>query len=250
MRKIRSLICLMAVCLLSCFVFPFDAIEASAYVTIAAEIPVSCLAIPDGKTHTYTIVIESENDVSPVPKSDILEITEDGTGKFEINVDEPGTFMYRVYEKPGQEDDIKYDENVYIITVFVENADEDQLKYAVSATVADSSEKPDQIVFENEILGTSDSGTTPEPTEPTSATTSTDSSAASSTGDTTTRTTAVTTTTTDDSTSTDDHLISVLTGDSFPAHAVRAIMLISVLIAIFTFLFKQDNSEEEDKNEE
>ena len=83
----------MAVCLLSCFVFPFLEIRALAYVTLEAEIPVSCLEIPDGKTHIYQIIIEAENNTSPIPKSDILEITENGMGKFEIDIDEPGTFV-------------------------------------------------------------------------------------------------------------------------------------------------------------
>ena len=42
----------------------------------------------------------------------------------------------------------------------------------------------------------------------------------------------------------------VLTGSSVPARAVRATMFFSILIAISTFLFKRDNNEEEDKNED
>jgi hypothetical protein len=42
-------------------------IRALEYVTLEAEIPVTCLEIPDGMTHTYTIIIESENEVlSPI----------------------------------------------------------------------------------------------------------------------------------------------------------------------------------------
>ena len=70
-------------------------------------------------------------------------------------------------------------------------------------------------------------------------------------------TTAVTTTsdvTTSKSDQTDNPITgfidNVLTGDSFPAHAVRMTMLSLVLITISTFLFKRDNNEEEDKNEE
>ena len=253
----------MAVCLLSFFVVPFYRIAALAYVTAAAEIPVNCLEIPDDKTHTYTIFIESENEVSPEPKSDTLEITENGTGKFEIEIDEPGTFLYRIYEKPGDEDDIQYDENVYYVTVFVENADENELRYAVSAAVAGSDEKPDQIVFENKTLGASESVMPKEPAEPTEPTETTasssvtDSSPASSTDDSSSRTSDTTASSTEDTSSANDSegspftelIDSVLTGDSFPAHVVRVIMLIVVLIAISAFLFKRDHNEEEDKNE-
>ena len=42
-----------------------------------------------------------------------------------------------------------------------------------------------------------------------------------------------------------DIINSILTGDSFPAHAIRLVMLISTMTAIFAFLFKRDQSEEE-----
>ena len=41
----------------------------------------------------------------------------------------------------------------------------------------------------------------------------------------------------------------VLTGDTFPAHTVRITMLIAILVAVSTFLFKRDRREEEDENE-
>lgn len=225
MRRLRSLICLTAACLLSLFVFSFNTITAFAYVTAAVEIPVTCLEVQDGKTHIYTIKIEAENKVSPVPESDTLEISQNGTGRFKIDIDEPGTFRYKIYEKPGSDDDIKYDKNVYHITVFVENADENRLKYAVSAAVSGSDEKPKQIVFENETSVVKHSVTT-----------------GSSTAD--------------DSSSTDNgknpltgFFENVLNADSFMAHALRVTVLSSVLIAISAFLFKRENNEEEDKNE-
>ena len=255
----------MAVCLLSCFVFPFLNIRALAYVTLEAEIPVTCLEIPDGKTHTYTIIIESENEVSPVPKSDTLEITENGTGKFEIDIDEPGTFVYKVYEKEGNEPDIKYDQNIYSVTVFVEDVSDSTLKYAVVAKIEGKDEKPDLIEFKNAVEAETDivtiTTTDSVSTETTVTTTATDISSDTSTDDsesTTAKVTTAVTTTSDVTTSKSDQtdnpitgfIDNVLTGDSFPAHAVRMTMLSLVLITISTFLFKRDNNEEEDKNEE
>ena len=42
---------------------------------------------------------------------------------------------------------------------------------------------------------------------------------------------------------------SILTGDRFPAHAIRLVMLLAAMTAIFAFLFKQKQSEEDEKNE-
>ena len=203
--------------------------------------------------HIYQIIIESENTISPAPKSDILEITENGTGKFEIDIDEPGTFVYKVYEKEGNEPNIKYDQKIYSITVFVEDVSDNTLKYAVVARIEGEDEKPDKIKFENAVENETDivtiTTTDSVPTETTVTTTNTDSS--ESTATTVTTTTAVTTSKSDNTDNPITRFIdSVLTGDSFPAHAVRATMLFSILIAISTFLFKRDNNEEEDKNEE
>ena len=41
---------------------------------------------------------------------------------------------------------------------------------------------------------------------------------------------------------------SILTGDSFPAHAIRLVMLIAAMTAIFAFLFKKNQNEEDEKN--
>ena len=254
MKTLRRIFCTATLCLLSCFVFPFYSISASAYVTIEAEIPVYCLEVTDSGNHIYQIKIESENNVSPAPKSDILEITENGTGKFEIDIDEPGTYQYRIYEKTGYDSNIKYDDNIYTVTVFVETISDDDLKYAVVAKIIGKDEKPDCIEFENIVYGDSETVTTtiPVTTVPTETTTT---AATEKTTTATKVTTEVTTTvTTTKSDNTDNPITgfidSVLTGDSFPAHAVRLTMLASVLIAISTFLFKRDNSEEEDKNEE
>ena len=262
MKKIRSLIRLTAACLLSFFVFTFNMMTALAYMPIVAEIPVTCLEIPDGRVHTYNIIIESENSAFPAPRSNAIEITDTETGKFEIEIDEPGTFVYKVYEKEGSEPDINYDKNVYIVTVFVEEASDNTLKYAVIAKLEETDEKPDTIEFEDtvdddEIVTTET--TDPVPTETDVTTTDTDSSADTSSyypeSTTPKVTTAVTTTTTADRDHDDTEnpitglIDSVLTGNSLTAHTIRIVMLSFILITISTFLFKRDNNEEEDKNE-
>lgn len=239
-----------AVCLLSVILFFAGSFKAYAYTAVKAEIPVDCLEIPDDNTHIYTIKIEAENDISPEPNSDTLEISENGTGHFEINITEPGTFIYKISEIAGDDTDIEYDSNIYYITLFVENSTEGELIYTVTATIDGRNKKTEKIDFKNAVLGDTYIRTT------------TDVSAALSDSIIITRTTAVsaaetapviTTVTTAASSSNGNHFTdfidSVLTGDSFPAHAIRIIMLFSILTAISTFLFKRDNSEEEDKNE-
>ena len=267
MDKIRRIFSLMAVCLLSCFVFPFYEISAFAYVTLEAEIPVTCLEIPDGKTHIYQIIIESENDTSPVPRSEILEITENGTGKFEIDIDEPGTFVYRVFEKDGGEPNVKYDDNVYSVTVFVESVSDSELKYAVSAEIAGKDGKPDKIVFENSTDGDTEivptiPDTPVHPNMPPTDTVDPPSGGESDEPDTpeSDQVPPKVTTAAADEPSPDKNddtnnpitgfIENVLTGDGFPAHAIRLIMLSSIVIAISTLLFKRDSSEVEEKNEE
>lgn len=233
-----------AVCLLSVILFFAVPFKAYAYTAIKAEIPVDCLEIQDDNTHVYTIKIETENDSSPAPNSDTLEISESGTGHFEINITEPGTFIYKISEIAGDDTNIGYDSNIYYITLFVENITEDELAYTVSASIGGRDTKTEKIGFKNIVLGDnySKTETTVVSTAVTNTATATETVTSASS-----QTTAVTTAA---GSSNGNHFTgfidSVLTGDSFPAHAIRIIMSLSVLTAISTFLFKRDNSEEED----
>ena len=202
-------------------------------------------------------MIEAENNTSPIPKSEMLEITENGTGKFEIAINEPGTFVYKVYEKEGNEPDINYDKNIYNITVFVEDVSDNTLKYAVVAKMEGKDEKQVAIEFENAVrveTGTTTSTTTNSVTTVTTLTTTkTETSSDTSTSiteSTTTKATTTVTTSTVVSTSTTvqtanqitGFITSVLTGDDFPSHAIRIVMLSAILIAISTLLFKRNHT--------
>lgn len=122
-----SYTCFNILCILSFYFFSFLDIKVVAYETIEAIIPVSCLEILDGETHIYEIVIETENDISPQPKSNTLTIMDNGTGEFTIEITEPGTYVYKIYEKSGVNTNIIYDDTVYYVTVFVTNTEEDNL---------------------------------------------------------------------------------------------------------------------------
>lgn len=248
-----AVMCMLSFCMLICGAQP-----AAAYETVSAEISVACLAVDRTDGHVYHISIEADNAQSPAPLSDELEIMENGSGRFQLNLTEPGTFVYRVYEPTGDDPAISYDDNVYLVTVFVENAAEDTLVYAVSARRAGSDSKTEKIEFQNLVLADRDSDSTTTATTTTTAVT-TETTAVSSVSDSDTETTltsgtsATTSTTVTTAASADSHDIhsmidDVLTGDSFPAHAVRIIMLIAALTAVGAFLFKRERGEEADED--
>ena len=218
------------VCLLSLFVLLSGTQPAFAYETIRVNIPVDCLAVYGNNTHTYELKIESENESSPVPVSDILTIAEDSTGTFEIDLTEPGTYHYTIYEAAGSDTDIQYDSSRYNITVYTENNEDVGLSYTITACRSGADSKAESIAFQDIIL--SDTATT--------------------TAETTTHTYTTIVTTVTTSVTTMEHktdiVNSILTGDSFPAHAIRLVMLIAAMTAIFAFLFKKNQNEEDEKN--
>ena len=253
MKVFRGITAAAVMCLLSVS-FLLTGITAKAYVTIGAEIPVSCLEVSDdGSTHTYEIKIKSENDASPAPNSDTLIITENGTGYFEINITEPGTFSYTVYELAGDDPDIGYDSNVYHVTVFVENGEEGELIYNVIASVEGRDTKPDRIDFRNVVLSDDDSREDSETDSSEAESSSSESTSDSSS--TPAGTTAVTTTsgrkTGGDNTNPITGVLgSVLTGNSLAAHAVRLALIVLLFMAVSAFLLKQRDREEDEQNED
>ena len=229
--KLKKILIPAFVCLLSLLVLLSGTQTAFAYETIKVDIPVDGLEVYGNNTHTYELKIESENESSPVPVSDILTIAEDSTGTFEIYLTEPGTYHYTIYEVAGSDTNIQYDSSRYNITVYTENNEDVGLSYTITACRSGADSKAESIAFQDIIL--SDTATT--------------------TAETTTHTYTTIVTTVTTSVTTMEHqtdiVNSILTGDRFPAHAIRLVMLISALTAIFAFLFKQKQSEEEEKNE-
>ena len=136
-------------CLLSLSFFAPEAIKAQAYAPLKAEIPVFCQEVTASETQIYQIAINPEDEETPAPVSDTLAVTENSTGKFEIEITEPGTYRYQISETAGSDSEIRYDDRVYEVTVFVENGAEDSLVCAVIANTAGKAEKAEQISFQN-----------------------------------------------------------------------------------------------------
>ena len=228
------------VCLLSLFVLLSGTQTAFAYEAIKVDIPVDCLEVYGNNTHTYELKIESENESSPVPVSDILTIAEDSTGTFEIYLTEPGTYRYSIYEAAGSDTNIQYDSSRYNIVVYAE------LCCSIIAFQAGADSKAESIAFQDIVLSAAKK--VPTTTMTTTTTTTTTTATMTTLTDTTTAVTSTTTAVTTKKQST-DIISDIMTGDNFPAHAIRLVMLISAMTAIFAFLFKRDQSEEDEKNE-
>ena len=224
------------VCLLSLLAFFSGAQNASAYEAITVTIPVNCFTVYGNSTHTYELKLESENESDPQPAEDILKITEDSAGAFEIDLTEPGTYHYSIYEIPGSDANIQYDSSSYKIIVFAENSEDGGLRYTITAYEAGTDSKAERIAFQDNAFSE---------TETTSAATTVTTVTAASTTTASAATTTATTTTEQNT----DIVYNILAGDSFPAHAIRLVMLLSAMTAIFAFLFKRNQSEEEEKNE-
>lgn len=232
-------------------------ISAIEYKTLSIQIPIECLHVEKMSQHDYIIKIESLMEFQPQPKEDILTINDNGTGEFEIDIYNPGSFYYKIYELEGDNSNIVYDNRVYEIEVYVENLDERDLTYALTINELSNGHKPDKVEFLNTILGETDPVSTTTTittddysvdTQTTAVTTVTDSYM---TNGNVTTTTTVTTETTTETTNIIDKTISVLTGDKFNLVAFVTLLLLTAgLSVIMLVIGKKDNDKEEDKHDE
>ncbi|MCH5191430.1 MAG: hypothetical protein J1F23_04630 [Oscillospiraceae bacterium] len=104
-----------------------------------------------------TVVIEAV-DNAPLPEQTVFEGV--SSGKFEISFAGVGNYNYKIYQKSGTEQNVTYDSTVYTahISVFVNEYSE--LYSVVSVYIDDSSQKTDDLAFENTSIELS------EPSEP------------------------------------------------------------------------------------
>ena len=145
----KALVFVMTLCaVLSCAISPVKA--AFEYTPITAEIPFSCAMTGGGNT-TFEFVIERIDADSPAPAQDVITVDGTGTAKFDVKIDEPGTYRYKVYEKKGANSDIIYDETVYMVTLFVTNTKEGTLEYQV-ILAKEGMVKPTEVAFINDAV--------------------------------------------------------------------------------------------------
>ena len=130
------------------------------YTPVEAHISFDCKEIDGIDGNVYKISIKSQTDYAPTPEQDTVTINDSGKGEFIVNIEEPGTYVYRLYQEKGSEDNIVYDDTEYDVHVCVMSDDNGNLAYSVAVTLADSAEKPESVLFMNSRI-------TPETTEET-----------------------------------------------------------------------------------
>lgn len=240
MKVIQRVVAAAAVCILTLtmlFLQAFPA-AASAYEAIQAKIPVTCLEISEEATHIYDIRIEPADAQSPAPESGALAVSENRTEYFVLDITEPGTFSYKVYEAKGDDPNIQYDTDIYIVSIYVTADEFDQLSYSVIVNLNGKNLKSEEVDFQNSVSESEGSRTT----------TTTTATTAASTVTTVTTTAATTTQPAQTDNSVSAFIQSVLTGDSFPVFAAALLLISLTAIAVSVFLFKCENREEEDKH--
>lgn len=188
---------------------------ASAYETVNAGIPVFCHELTAGEQHSYDIIIEPADASLPMPESSIITVDSGENAVFSIDISEPGTYDYRVYERPGTDERVEYDDTVYLVSIFAENDDSGGLRTAVSA----KDEKTGLKVRDIEFIDSAEEQTT---TASTTTQTSTQTAGASTTQSvtTTTRKTTIIETITD-----------IMTGDTMPVGLLCCVMAFAAFIA-------------------
>ena len=121
------------------------------YTPLTVEIPVSLERAGIANENDYEIVIEPDTKGSPMPDQDSITFLS-GTRTFSIEVNEPGTYEYRIYERAGSNNKIIYDSTLYTVTLFVTQDDNGILEAQVILSNG-SLFKPTAISFVNRASG-------------------------------------------------------------------------------------------------
>ena len=93
------------------------------YNSLRCDIPFTCERADVTGDNTYDVVIESLTEGNPMPANNVLTLQGGGTGSFAIDVNEPGTYIYKIYQRSGSNPDIVYDDTIYNVTLFVTTDD-------------------------------------------------------------------------------------------------------------------------------
>lgn len=100
-----------------------------------------------------TVVIESGEEGTPMPEQTELQIGMNETKAIgEIRYDTSEDYHYRIYQKPGQQENVAYDPGVYDVTVRVVRMEDGTLTADVWCRNEGEEEKTDKIIFTNTIM--------------------------------------------------------------------------------------------------
>lgn len=145
MKKIQKHICIL-MCAVSLFLI--NGIYADAYGTSTVEIAVECAVMKYFKDYEYKIAIESLEENAPMPESNIISVANGTEGVFKIDVSEPDTFTYRIYEQKPKNKNINYDYREYFVTLFVTD-NKGLLSYSIYVNESESDMKTSKISFKD-----------------------------------------------------------------------------------------------------
>ena len=121
------------------------------YTPITVEIPVSLERAGIANEDDYEIVIEPDTKGSPMPDQESITFLS-GTRVFTFELDEPGTYEYRIYERAGSSSKIVYDSTLYTVTLFV-TQDENGILESKVILSNGSLFKPSAVCFVNKASG-------------------------------------------------------------------------------------------------
>lgn len=122
----------------------------NAYTPVDAVIRFECESVKEADME-YRIRIRTENENIPLPDRDTIRINNEGQGSFHLQLTEPGTYDYLVYQEIGTDDSIRYDETKYDIHVFVTENEAGILDYSVAVNLAGTDKKPEKVTFRNDL---------------------------------------------------------------------------------------------------
>lgn len=140
---------------------------AGLYNVAEVVIPISCVIKGDITSKDYVIKVEAVSDDIPQPEAELVSIDGSGKGSFSIEVNEPGTYDYTIYQEAGDSDLITYDSVRYVAHVFVTTDGSNELAYSIVVNYEGSDNKPEEVLFENAIVEPTSEQTTESTTEAT-----------------------------------------------------------------------------------
>ena len=117
-------------------------IQTFAAESVTAEIPFIIENIPG------TAVIVAL-DGAPLPEQTVFEGVFEGS--FEISYSAPGNYYYMIYQEPGSEDGIEYDEIVYSACVSVFQNEDGGMYCVTEVSIESSALKTDAVMFGNYV---------------------------------------------------------------------------------------------------
>lgn len=132
-------------------IFPVCVEASTSYTPVSAQIPFQCRKPDIDREMPYTIILDTVSTNAPQPKASKLSLIGGQNGNFEINVTEPGTYIYRIAQKKGSVEKAVYDEKEYDVYLYVTNDDSKELAYTLSVVERNTANKPDDIVFANQF---------------------------------------------------------------------------------------------------